>query len=220
MAVYDFVMADMLSSSKYYAGATVIRRFSTETPIRDSVNVITTIVDYINEASKSDSFNFNDAVKSSIEILNVIRNVVTTTGGTTKDLIQFRELLEVLSFNGFEVYLIERFDIIDGATPISDEIKAYLLSMSDQNVVGIPRFVSGWGSTYPTRESASMGRIVSDYLTDTIKFDDEVEDLIKLKSYIDDFNTLASAGAESEFDVVPLLKFIEGNQYKILVSLS
>jgi hypothetical protein len=221
MVVYEFVALDMLSTSKYYAGNSFVKRFSAENPIRDHVNVIVTMVDYINQAFKSDKFTLNDECKDALSLLNTIRNVVITTGGTQKDLTQFKELLEVFSIYGIEIYLIERFDLVVDTEPVeSDGVKTYLVNIVDDVMPELTRFAGGWGSTYDTPEAVNPGRVVTDYLADTIRFDSQVEDLLKIKSHVEDYKALASAKAESQFDPSYLLKVIESNNYRLLIALS
>lgn len=217
--VYDFVFADRLSSSKYYAGNSFIKRFETDAPIRDYTNVIAAIVDYTNAAVKSTKFNLSDECVSALEILNTIKNVAIATGVKQEDVTRFKELLEVFSLYGFEIYLIERFDLINGNEPVSTNIKAYMVNLVDDVFPDLTRFAGGWCSTYQLQEQATLGRVLVDYLSDTIRLDEQVEDLLHMRSEIDDFNMLASAQSELQFDPTKLLNIMEANNYRPLIIL-
>lgn len=217
MVIYDFLFLDRVSNSDHYFGSSVINRFERDTPIRDPQNAVVLFADYLNRASRNNSFNLPDEAITAIDQLNAISSKFIKGEGTPAYYSEFKELLEVLSFYGYESYLIERIDLsVNDEVPM-DKVSAYLLNEMDEVIPDFKRVAGGWCSLYDDPEAASLADVQIDFLTDVIRFSPSVEDLIHLTKEVNDFRLLKSAGAKIEYDPNPVDRFMKSTGYKTLI---
>jgi hypothetical protein len=214
--IYDFLFLDRLSNSEHFFGASVVERFEREVPIRDSSSAVTIFADYINRASRNNNFNLPDECITAIDQLNAISSKFVKAEGTSAYYTEFKELLEVLAFYGYETYLIERFDL-EINDPVEDKVKAYLINEMDEVLPDFKRVSGGWCSLYDEPEAASLADVEIDFLSDVIRFSESAESLVHLNKEVSDFRLLRSSGAKSMYDPTPIDKFMASNGYKTLI---
>lgn len=211
MKIYDFIMGEAVSDN--YIINKYTRRFELEDDGLSSLYQVAKVIydELVKAWEDIQVLPYNiDTIMASFKML-----VNSLKEGEENGYAKLREILSVLKYIGYEVYLIQRVDLF--TTDYSPVTRAYLIDRNDNLFPTLNRVAAGYGMKFDVKAEASLPNVIMSFMNDVISFDEVTLDLISFKNTKEKFEALNKLNAGWQFDISKLQKFLLDYGYKFIV---
>lgn len=216
MQIIDFILGKKLANN--YIRTIYIRRFELPDEGLDSLLKICTIIhNELTAAWKNVNglpYNIDTVMRALGDLINKLQGGVVVDQGLYKNL---REILSLFSSMNYEIHLIKRVDL--QTADYKPGAKAYLIDMNDVLYPALNRVSNGYGINFPIVQDASLPNVVMQFIKTTINLDETTKQLIGLLAMSEQYEALAKVNAGWQFNIDPLLSFLNDYGYKFIVCL-
>jgi hypothetical protein len=130
---------------------------------------------------------------------------------------KFREILSILAYSGYEVFLIKRVDLNNPILDNTSAARAYLMDKNDVFFPTLNRLSLGYSIVFDVPQDANIPNVVMTFINTTLKFDSTTEDALELTAAKERFNALQSTNSGYLFNVEKILRFLNDYGYSIVV---
>lgn len=211
MKVYDFILGSTLSDN--YIENKYTRRFELEDGELSSLYQVSKLIydELVKAWADIPVLPYNiDTIMSNFKILvNKIKE------GEEEGYSKLREILSVLKYVGYEVYLIERVDLM--TANYEPGTKAYFIDRNDNLFPTLNRVATGYGMKFDVPQEASLPNVIMSFMSNVISFDEVTLDMISFKTEKEKFDALNKVNAAWQYNIEELQKFLLDYGYKFIV---
>lgn len=211
MKVYDFILGETLSDN--YIRNKYTRRFELEDGELSSLYQVSKLIydELVKAWEEVQVLPYNiDTIMSNFKILvNKIRE------GEESGYSKLREILSVLKYVGYEVYLIERVDLLTSEyQPVT---RAYFIDRNDNLFPTLNRVATGYGMTFDVPQEASLPNVIMSFMSNVISMDEVTLDMISFNASKEKFDALNKVNAGWQYNIEDLQKFLLDYGYKFII---